>query len=1268
MKKQVLFWLAMLMLPVIGYSQCSTTNATSCVCKDGTTNCDMLPDIIVARPPLLVNGSSGYIEYPQSCPGGCSGNDGRLRLSVSTPNIGYGPLEVHSTTTAICGTDTFYNVASNFTCPNGAYLRTLVNQRVYHKNGNTMTYTDRFAGSMTYHPTHAHMHVDDWGIYTLRTATADPNPLNWPVVGTGSKLAFCLMDYGSCSTYNGHCVDSAGNTLTNGNFPNYGLGGGSFGCSPSVQGISSGYTDIYYQSLDGMWINLPPGLCNGQYWIVVQLDPYNYFLESNENNNVLAVPVTLTQQGGSNPVITASGATTFCQGGSVSLTASSATNYLWSNGATTQSITVSQPGNYSVTVNTGTSCSSTSAATTVTVTQIPVSASANQTSICPGQSVQLTSSATSGGTSNQAVSWSNNTVYSIPDNNATGVSSLITVSGIDPATINSNTVVSVRINITHTYDGDLLVQLVAPSGNAINLSNRRGGSGDNFNNTLFTANAATLISAGTAPFAGTYRPDGAFTSLTGNANGTWTLRVIDQASQDVGTINSWTLTLNDVVPTTLSYNWTSNPAGFTSVDSVTNVNPSVTTTYTVTATESGTGCQGSANVTVTVGNNLNVTTNTPAPICAGASTTLTASGAVSYAWSPSTGLSATTGASVTASPSQTTTYMVIGTDGACSDTAYVTVTVNQIPNIIVSQNTSICEGTSVSLQATGAAILNWSPSTGLNTTAGNFVTASPSGTTTYTVTGSSNGCSGSAQVTVTVNPNPVVSVSGGTTICNGQSTTLTASGASSYSWSPSTGLNQSTGASVDASPAVSTTYTVIGTDVNGCTGSASASITVNNAPFMPTSILGSQNNCLPVNGTYSVNPVITASSYNWTVPSGVSIVTGQGTNSITVSATAEFNGNLCITASNGCGTSQPNCIAINGYTTKPVVPGSMTGPGKACPGDVATYSVAPVTRAVSYNWTAPAGATIQSGQGTTSVIVSFGTGYTGGSLSISASNACGTSGTRSKALALNTPATPGTISGKATGLCLSTQSYTVTNVAGLTYNWSVPAGSTLLSGQGTNSISVQYSQVFSSGNITVTASNNCATSTARVLAVKAAPAIPASISGPASVCKGQTGVAYTATPAYGASTYTWSTNSVKVVIASGQGTTASTVNFDPTALTNAVIRINAGNACGTSSNRTYAVTTTTCPKSADFSRELVTMNVLPNPATEYVEVQFNAANDAKAELRLTNLLGQAVYSQMIAPDNGFNSYMVDLRHQPPGVYIMSITQDGKSFAQRLVIE
>ncbi len=1267
MKKLVLFWLAMMTLPVIGYSQCSTSNATSCVCKDGTTNCDMLPDIIVARPPLLVNGTNGYIEYPQSCPGGCSGNDGRLRLSVSTPNIGYGPLEVRATTTAICGTDTFTNVASNFTCPNGQYLRTLVNQRVYHKNGNTMTYTDRFAGSMTYHPTHAHMHVDDWGIYTLRTATADPNPLNWPVVGTGSKLAFCLMDYGSCSTYNGHCVDSLGNTLTNGNFPNYGLGGGSYGCSPSVQGISSGYTDIYYQSLDGMWINLPPGLCNGTYYIVVQLDPYNYFQESNENNNVLAVPVTLTQQGGTNPVITASGATTFCQGGSVSLTASSATNYLWSNGATTQSITVSQAGNYSVTVNTGTSCSSTSAATTVTVTQIPVSVSASATAVCPGEAVQLTASATSGGTSNQAVSWTNNTVVNIPDNNATGASSYITVSGIDPSTINSNTVVSVRINITHTYDGDLLVQLVAPSGNAINLSNRRGGSGDNFNNTLFTSTAATLISSGAAPFTGTYRPDGAFTALTGLANGTWTLRVIDQAGQDVGTINSWTLTLNDVVPTTIAYNWTSNPSGLSSSDSTVNVNPVTTTAYTVTATESGTGCQGSASVTVTVGSSLNVTTNTPAPICAGNSAVLTASGATSYVWSPATGLSSTSGSSVTASPAQTTTYMVIGSNGACSDTAYVTVTVNANPILFVSPDVAICDGGSATLQATGASNITWSPATGLNTTTGNFVIASPAQTTTYTVTGTNNGCSSTDYVTVTVNPNPVVSVSGNNTICNGQSTALTASGAATYNWSPSTGLDQTTGDVVNASPAFNTQYTVVGTNIYGCTGSANISITVNDVPYMPTSILGTESNCLPMNGSYSVNPVITATSYAWTVPAGVTIISGQGSSAINVSASADFNGNVCITASNGCGSSAQNCRAINGYVAAPVTPGSITGSAKACPGETKTYSVANVARAVSYNWTAPAGASISSGQGTNSVTVNFVAGYTGGVLSVTASNGCGTSAPRNKTLSLNTPATPSVITGNSTGICGGTETYSVTNVAGITYAWSVPAGMTILSGQGTNSINVQVSSSIGTGTVSVTTGNACGNSAARTKSVKGIPAVPAAISGPTSVCKGQSGVAYTSSSVYGATTYTWST-SANLSVAGGQGTSAASINFASNAYNNSSVKVKAGNACGSSSNKTLAVSTTVCPKASDFTQETISFNVVPNPASDYAEVQYNTISQSGAVLQLSNILGQVVYTQQIAPETGLNAYMVDLRTFKSGVYIISILQDGKSNAQRLVIE
>lgn len=352
MKKLILLAFAC-WLPFGAFSQCTTTNATSCVCLDGTsTDCDLLPDIKLGPPPLYDSGNNGVIEYPQLCNPPCSGNDGRLRISVSTPNIGVGPLTVRTTTTFVCGTDTFFG-GSPGTCPNGDPPKQLITQRVYHKNGNTMTYYDRAAGSMTYHPSHGHMHVDDWGVYTLRQQTADPNPLNWPIIGTGAKLAFCLMDYGSCSTYNGHCLDASGNIMLNGDFPNWGLGGGQYNCSAVEQGISSGYTDIYYQYLDGMWINIPPGTCNGDYYIVVHIDPYDYFLESDESNQVLAVPYTLTQQvaTGTNANIAVAGASTLCPGETTTLTANTGSTYLWSTGETTQNIQAGA-GTYTVTVTT----------------------------------------------------------------------------------------------------------------------------------------------------------------------------------------------------------------------------------------------------------------------------------------------------------------------------------------------------------------------------------------------------------------------------------------------------------------------------------------------------------------------------------------------------------------------------------------------------------------------------------------------------------------------------------------------------------------------------------------------------------------------------------------------------------------------------------------------------------------------------------------------------------------------------------------------------
>ena len=196
---------------IMASSQCSITNATSCVCAvNGQTDCDLLPDMTISWQALSTY-LSGPNEYSQTA----SSNAARLRVTGSTPNIGKGNLEVRGVTDGgfrafICGTDT-HVVASgqtSFTCASGLPPKQILYQRVYHKNGPTMTYQDRKTGTMTYHPNHGHYHVDDWTTMTLRIQ--DPNeplPTRWPIVATGAKIGFCLMDYYDCwsSSATGHC-------------------------------------------------------------------------------------------------------------------------------------------------------------------------------------------------------------------------------------------------------------------------------------------------------------------------------------------------------------------------------------------------------------------------------------------------------------------------------------------------------------------------------------------------------------------------------------------------------------------------------------------------------------------------------------------------------------------------------------------------------------------------------------------------------------------------------------------------------------------------------------------------------------------------------------------------------------------------------------------------------------------------------------------------------------------------------------------------------
>ncbi len=166
--------------------------------------------------------------------------------------------------------------------------------------------------------------------------------------------------------------------------------------------------------------------------------------------------------------------------------------------------------------------------------------------ICAGTPSQMLDVTTTSGTS--TVSAASGTIsLAIPDNNTTGVTSVLNIAGVPAGATVTN--VSITFNATHTFDADLDISISGPNGVSIDLSSDNGSLNDNYVNTVFSNSAVTAITAGTAPFTGTFLPEGNLTNSFSIPNGAWTLKVVDDLGGDVGTVNNWSIVVTYIVPT-----------------------------------------------------------------------------------------------------------------------------------------------------------------------------------------------------------------------------------------------------------------------------------------------------------------------------------------------------------------------------------------------------------------------------------------------------------------------------------------------------------------------------------------------------------------------------------------------------------------------------------------------------------------------------------------------------------------------------------------------
>ncbi len=697
--------------------------------------------------------------------------------------------------------------------------------------------------------------------------------------------------------------------------------------------------------------------------------------------------------------------------------------------------------------------------------------------------------------------------------------------------------------------------------------------------------------------------------------------------------------------------------------------PTNTTTYVVSGTNLS-GCTSTAAITVTVDNTPTVTaisSNTTNGSCPNSPLTLSGQGATTYTWTGGI----TNGVSFT--PTISNTYSVAGTNACGTASTSISVSIHPIPPITASvNNPTVCSGSSVILNGGGGVSYVWNPSVANNVA---FV---PNNTFNYTVTGTSAlGCTASAVQGVTVINTPSITpVVTPTAICFGQTATLTATGATGYTWTP--GTNPNVG-SFTVSPPAPTTYTVVRT--NGpCAYTSTVNLIVNPLPLVNASatpsqicsgtgvnvvilgpitqtvfppgftasnftvypnssinytVVGSNSNCtasvvvpIVVNSspvisiTSSTNTLCQGQTVNFTANGNAATYTWQpmNTNVLNETLTPPTTTIVSLMGTNaaGCTSTVSQLIVVNqlpNMTINSSIP-------FACEGQAAVISIANPSTNVAYTWSnGSTGPSINVNPLVTTTYFASGTNTVTG---------CQNSNSYTLAVYISTFAVS-----SPTAICKGTTATLTASGPATSYSWTANGGVVSPTVAVTPLNSITYY---------VTGTNGSCSSTQTVpVIVNPLPNVTASVA-KSTICRFEVATI----TGNGATTYSWNT-----------GASTQVLTFTLSITTTYTLTGTDNNGCSKTTTVTQFVAT--CIGLDEQGKAESAIQVYPNPNNG----NFIISSDVSMTVNVVNALGQVVHTITLNEDN---KNKVNISSLPNGIYFITGEAKGVKLNKKVVVE